>query len=92
MMGISRSATVVCAYLIASTKMSASDAISFAIFRRNVVCPNIGFRKQLQTYAIQYRGEKKTAKDAVSLVAGKIRFWAGGARSSHPVVKDNPRA
>lgn len=91
MMGISRSATVVCAYLVATTTMTASDAITFAMFRRNVVCPNLGFRKQLETYAIQFRGEKKKTKNAVSHVSGfvadKIRVWAGGARARQKAIE-----
>ncbi|KAG5642630.1 hypothetical protein DXG03_002468 [Asterophora parasitica] len=51
MMGISRSATVVCAYLVASSGMSAKEALEHTQARRGIVCPNVGFRKQLDTYA-----------------------------------------
>jgi len=49
-MGISRSATVVCAYLIAHKNMKAEEAIAYAQSKRPVVCPNLGFREQLEIY------------------------------------------
>ena len=57
MMGISRSATVVCAYLIATTPLLAPEAIDFVSSKRSVVCPNVGFRQQLETYGKQFEGE-----------------------------------
>ncbi|KAI5983142.1 hypothetical protein EDD15DRAFT_1921630 [Pisolithus albus] len=51
MMGISRSATVVCAYLMLSQRLSAQAAIRFLQRRRPQVHPNYGFRKQLQAFA-----------------------------------------
>ncbi|KAI5987750.1 hypothetical protein F5J12DRAFT_553926 [Pisolithus orientalis] len=51
MMGISRSATVVCAYLMVSQRLSAHAAIRFLERRRPQVHPNYGFRKQLQAFA-----------------------------------------
>ena len=49
-MGISRSATVVCAYLVATTSMNATEAIEYVQERRSVACPNLGFRHQLEKY------------------------------------------
>ncbi|TFK51859.1 phosphatases II [Heliocybe sulcata] len=54
--GMSRSATVVCAYLIATMGMSPTKSISFVKSKRGIVCPNYGFVKQLQTYAIRFEG------------------------------------
>ncbi|KAI6042215.1 hypothetical protein EDC04DRAFT_2564521 [Pisolithus marmoratus] len=51
MMGISRSATVVCAYLMLSQRLPAQAAIRFLQRRRPQVHPNYGFRKQLQVFA-----------------------------------------
>ena len=56
-MGISRSATVVCAYLVATTPLIPSEAIDFVRAKRGVVCPNLGFRQQLETYGKQFDGE-----------------------------------
>ncbi|KAJ8094439.1 hypothetical protein AAF712_005799 [Marasmius tenuissimus] len=49
--GISRSATVVCAYLVATTGMRAIDSIAFVQSKRRIVCPNSGFRQQLEMYS-----------------------------------------
>lgn len=54
MQGISRSATVVCAYLVATTNMNAIESIAHVQSIRGIVCPNIGFRRQLEEYSVQY--------------------------------------
>ena len=58
-MGISRSATVVCAYLIAEHGMTATEAINFVRERRGMVCPNVGFRQQLDEYSRKLRETTK---------------------------------
>ncbi|KIJ69673.1 hypothetical protein HYDPIDRAFT_104261 [Hydnomerulius pinastri MD-312] len=50
-MGISRSTTVVCAYLMMSQRLSASAAIQYVRKRRPQVHPNYGFMKQLHAFA-----------------------------------------
>ncbi|KAF8839313.1 phosphatases II [Paxillus ammoniavirescens] len=50
-MGISRSTTVVCAYLMMSQRLSASAAIKYVRKRRPQVHPNYGFMKQLHAFA-----------------------------------------
>ncbi|ALX27433.1 hypothetical protein GMAR_ORF58 [Golden Marseillevirus] len=57
MMGISRSATCVIAYLMLKQGMTLKDALSFVRKRRNCVSPNPGFIKQLQNV-----GESKTPR------------------------------
>jgi hypothetical protein len=47
----SRSATIVCAYLVATRGLHAPDAISFVRVRRKIVRPNMGFVRQLETFA-----------------------------------------
>ncbi|KAI0251777.1 protein-tyrosine phosphatase-like protein [Lactifluus subvellereus] len=49
-MGISRSATVVIAYLIATTKMTPHEALAAVRAKRTIVRPNRGFMSQLQEY------------------------------------------
>jgi atypical dual specificity phosphatase len=49
-MGISRSATIVCAYLVATMGMTGPEALLFVQAKRSMVCPNIGFRNQLEVY------------------------------------------
>ena len=51
MLGISRSSTVVCAYLIATANLGAEESIAHVQSLRGTVCPNIGFRQQLNQYA-----------------------------------------
>jgi protein-tyrosine phosphatase len=66
-MGISRSATVVCAYLIADQGLTASAAIDFVREKRPVVCPNIGFRRQLGEYAARLHGTTEEIEMQVKL-------------------------
>ncbi|KAI1791828.1 phosphatases II [Ganoderma leucocontextum] len=61
-MGISRSATVVSAYLVATTLMQPHEAIEFVQSKREIVCPNLGFRRQLEVYASRLRGTRKLRK------------------------------
>ncbi|EJD01747.1 phosphatases II, partial [Fomitiporia mediterranea MF3/22] len=49
-MGISRSTTVVCAYLMATRQLSFPAALMFIRKRRPRVHPNYGFRRQLQIF------------------------------------------
>ena len=58
-MGISRSATVVCAYLIAESGMTGPSSIEYVRSKRPIVSPNIGFRRQLDEYALKVRGGTK---------------------------------
>ncbi|KAJ6624917.1 protein-tyrosine phosphatase-like protein [Mycena sp. CBHHK59/15] len=71
--GISRSATVVCAYLVATTTMTASESIAYVQAKRSIVCPNLGFRKQLETYGVQfYANNAKRPSRRVSRLAEGI--------------------
>ena len=56
-MGVSRSATVVCAYLIATMKMTPDEALAAVREKRDIVCPNVGFLHQLEEYSIRLHGE-----------------------------------
>jgi len=49
-MGISRSTTVVCAYLMMTRKMSPTSALAFVKKRRPQVHPNYGFMRQLYAF------------------------------------------
>ena len=50
--GVSRSASLVIAYLIKYQKMSYEDAYKLVKEKRNIIEPNDGFKKQLQKYHI----------------------------------------
>ncbi|KZT25269.1 phosphatases II [Neolentinus lepideus HHB14362 ss-1] len=73
--GISRSATVVCAYLIATLGMSHTKSISFVKGKRGIVSPNAGFVKQLQIYATRFEGvhQSEGVATKVSRIVRKIR-------------------
>jgi len=80
MMGISRSATVVCAYLIATTDMVPTEAIAFAQSKRHIVCPNLGFRQQLESYAEQFG--KQEPSDAKTTIPQRIQRLLRGEPAS----------
>ncbi|CAB4419244.1 unnamed protein product [Rhizophagus irregularis] len=48
--GISRSPTVMIAYIMKTRKMSYDDAFNHVQSKRPVICPNLGFREQLKLY------------------------------------------
>ena len=50
MTGVSRSATIVIAYLMTITDLSYIECINAVRAARSVVDPNPGFRKQLEKY------------------------------------------
>lgn len=51
-MGISRSATVICAYLIATTRITPHEALVAVRAKRGIVSPNTGFLRQLEEYYV----------------------------------------
>ncbi|KAG6335270.1 hypothetical protein ID866_3826 [Astraeus odoratus] len=56
--GISRSAILVCAYLVATTPMRALESIAYVQAKRGIVAPNLGFRYQLFKWGQQFEQEK----------------------------------
>lgn len=76
-MGISRSATVVSAYLVATTSMQPHEAIEFVQSKREIVCPNLGFRRQLDVYASRLRGTKKLRKLAPPPIRATVSYKPG---------------
>ncbi|KAK7036185.1 protein-tyrosine phosphatase-like protein [Favolaschia claudopus] len=74
--GLSRSVSVVCAYLIAAKGLTAAEAIAFTKARRSIAHPNAGFRYQLRGWAARY-GLKDTDdsnEDAAGIdgIAGSV--------------------
>ena len=49
-MGISRSATIITAYLMKTRNMTLKNALDYVTSKRNYVCPNFGFHLQLHNY------------------------------------------
>jgi len=79
LVGMSRSATVVCAYLVATTSMRPTDAIGFVSSKRVVVSPNPGFRRQLEKYSARYHPIPPKTPNRMIKVSGeiveKLRWW-----------------
>ena len=68
-MGISRSTTVVCAYVMATSPvyLTAGEAIDVVKVKRGIVNPNTGFRVQLATYGERFIGNRtQTQSSAVA--------------------------
>jgi len=60
--GVSRSATVVIAYLMKTSKMNLNDAARLVKTKRSIVCPNEGFVRQLRAYEQELEGRSPLAK------------------------------
>jgi len=74
-MGISRSATVVSAYMIATKKITSTEAIAYVQKKRPVVSPNLGFRQQLDTFASKQRVQNSLS-GAVFSPLRHLRAWS----------------
>lgn len=61
-MGISRSSTIVIAYLIRKERISYERAYEMVKEKRNIIEPNEGFKLQLREYAVRW-GRKKSRLD-----------------------------
>lgn len=53
-MGVSRSATIIVAYLMTVTRLSWKDALAALKAVRPFVSPNLGFQKQLMIFEQKY--------------------------------------
>ena len=60
LMGISRSPTLVAAYLMKTKLMTANEALTFLVQRRPIVSPNDGFRAALERWANTTAATEKT--------------------------------
>ena len=59
--GISRSPTIVAAYLILKKGMTDAAALDFIRARRPIICPNDGFRRSLQILSASTRAATESA-------------------------------
>jgi len=85
-MGISRSAAIVCAYLIATMRMTPDEALAAVRAKRGIVSPNIGFLRQLEEYAVRLQGGE--AKSLLRSGRTWQRQFAGLTRDSTPKDPD----
>lgn len=91
--GMSRSATIVIAYLLATTPMTAEEATEFVRSKRRIVRPNYGFTKQLEQYEKRYfasTAKTSTPKRTVGTdIASRIQLYrdvvAGVRRDWRPL-------
>merc|ERR1719480_770865 len=74
MMGVSRSTTIVLAYLVAKRNMRLVDAHAHTQSCRSIVCPNPGFVAQLGRWEEKHRGENTSGEIPQDEDAAKI--WA----------------
>ncbi|KAL7267385.1 hypothetical protein RUND412_010030 [Rhizina undulata] len=97
LMGISRSPTVVAAYLIATKGLSAGEAVQQVKNRRGRVCPNMGFLLQLEDYSTLLKAEqeenrKKSAeRDGGAGAVGGKSGVDGGVTADGPASVKNAR-
>lgn len=68
--GISRSGTVVVAYMMKYFGMKFSDALTFVCARRSVISPHSGFRQQLH----EYEAELRLSKFLSDVVSQRVLF------------------
>jgi len=93
--GVSRSAIVVCAYLVATTSMNASESIAYVQGKRPIVCPNFGFRKQLQAWGAQNYGDTTKQSRVARMTEGiaeRIRELKVAAGAPPSPAKLKPRS
>lgn len=89
--GISRSATVVCAYLVATTAMSASESIAHVKELRRVVSPNDGFRAQLGEYGTRFVGKRSSSSQVpVQRVSKRIAERIHALKSANGLQDPEP--
>lgn len=62
--------------------MLPSEALAHTQGKRGIICPNIGFRKQLEIYAqkfVRKRPLQRESKGIGADIAGRIRQLKGGS-------------
>lgn len=71
--GVSRSATIVIAYLMKEKKWGLSAALTYVRCRRPIACPNSGFLKHLEDFELRLKGDQKgDKKRSVCLPTKKV--------------------
>ena len=77
--GMSRSATIVIAYLLATTPMTTEEATEFVRSKRSIIRPNYGFTLQLEQYERRHFSSSgktnKPKKRVKSGIASRVRLY-----------------
>ncbi|KAF8261644.1 protein-tyrosine phosphatase-like protein [Lactarius quietus] len=58
--------------LVATAKMTPDEALVAVKAKRGIVCPNLGFRRQLEAYANQLTGEESRANPRRAKIGGNV--------------------
>jgi atypical dual specificity phosphatase len=81
--GMSRSASIVCAYLLATTPMNTEETINFVRKRRRIIQPNYGFVKQLKSWEAKHfvatRKRKTSSKQIASNLQARVQQYKEAA-------------
>ena len=90
--GVSRSASTVIAYFMATRKMTFSEAFNYVKKRRPIIFPNYGFQKQLVEFEdiLQNRFDKRGMKSKDSSIEEKkmeVKFKESPPKN--PYIKQN---
>ena len=74
--GMSRSASVAIAFLMATRRISLDDAYKYVVSRRKIVRPNSGFMYQLKVYEQMLRArQEKLRRVQRAFECMKIQEW-----------------
>lgn len=92
--GVSRSATIVLAYLVATRRMPPTEAFDFLMRQRPIVSPNFHFLGQIEKYYKQVlRQDKRFVQapknDVTELLAIPSKLSYSNATSVHSAVADD---
>lgn len=91
--GVSRSASLVLAYLMRTREQSVEEALSWAVERRPIVNPNEGFLQCLREFGRELRGERsgvyipRRTGQPEDLGVELPPKWAAVGTSQHPKAK-----
>lgn len=90
--GMSRSATCVIAYLLATTSMNTAEATAYVKARRSIIMPNYGFEKQLRIWEAKYfvatRKRRISSKQIAMGLQGRIERYKMAANGSSTPTND----
>lgn len=85
--GMSRSATIVCAYLLATTPMNTQETINFVRSKRSIISPNYGFEKQLKAWEAKHfvatRKRRTSSKAIAAGLQGRIQRYKDAAATGN---------
>ncbi len=79
---MSRSATVAAAWLIWNHNWSVDEAIAHLQSVRPVVNPNVGFRKQLEDWRVEFVEKVVRERQSKALVVDETRVSVGGGSAT----------